>query len=119
MVAPLSNNRFDSKAMRTATIFLFLLIATLTACAAVDAYKDYKADSERKADESRISIANTSCQKFGFKQGTDSYAACLQNEVNAMLNRDAIQKAAREAESVIPKTTTCTKTLSGMDCTTR
>lgn len=105
--------------MRYTNAILIIIALNLSGCAAVEAYKDLKAESIRKSDGLRMSKAQTSCQKYGFKQGTDSFSTCLQNEINAMLGRETIEKAARDAESIIPKTTSCSKTLTGMDCTTQ
>ena len=46
----------------------------------------------------RLNVAQESCIKYGFKKSTDSFAHCVQTEINEIKNRTNVElRAARAA----------------------
>jgi len=68
----------------------FLFFVTLAGC---ETLQDMKANYELGLMDS----AKKACAEFGFKESTDSFANCVQKEINEEKNRDALQDAARKA----------------------
>lgn len=118
-----------STVFRFCTLFIFS--SGLAGCAAVDSVNAYLEKAEREADEARLAQSSSACKKYGFTVGTDAFAGCVQTEVNNIKNREAIASAAAAAsrqsdsssgsaqEAPLSRTTTCKKTLLGLECTTR
>lgn len=83
-----------------ATCLRFVSVVAVTAglmsgCGNVQgAYKSYK-DNEELA---YINDAKQSCLRYGFKFETDAFSQCVNTNVNAAKDRDAIVKAAFYAE---------------------
>lgn len=118
------------------TVFRFCIFVIFTSalagCAAVDSVNAYLEKAEREAGEALLAQSSSACKKYGFTVGTDAFASCVQTEVNNIKNRDAIAASAAAAASRrsdsssssaqevhFPRTTTCMKTLLGLECTTR
>jgi len=74
-------------------IKLFLIttcvITLLSGCAAI---KEMKAERDLK----RLNNAKASCLEYGFKESTDSFASCIQKEINEIKNRAALESASKE-----------------------
>jgi uncharacterized protein YceK len=64
-----------------------LAITLLSGCAAID-----KINAKNKAK--LINYAKESCMDYGFKEGTDTFANCMQREINQIKNRSALESAA-------------------------
>jgi hypothetical protein len=99
-----------------------LAVSALGGCAAYDSINTMMEESARKREEARFSTAKMACDKYGFRAGTDTYAQCLQSEVNQIKNREAIaeagRKAAAAAEAAGSKTMNCRKDIMGnIQCT--
>ena len=65
---------------------------------------DWKAiiEAERKAKElALLRSAKTACGDYGFKLGTDSFAQCVQTEVNEIKTRETIAAEASSTRSTI------------------
>ena len=109
----------DHRLMRTAVLFCFAQL--LGGCAVIEASNAYNAELKRKLDDARLMAARTSCEKYGVVSNSEPFATCVQTEVNKQLDREALVSAARAAEPAIPssKTTSCVKTLMGVQCTTQ
>jgi hypothetical protein len=101
-----------NKRLHAAAIFIAL---TQVACADLSKFVE---DRREAREQAWIDEASKSCIRYGFKTGTDAFAQCIQSDVNAAKARAAIEEA---ANPVLPKSTTtsCRKTLTGMDCETR
>jgi hypothetical protein len=63
-------------------------ISLLPGCATIE---NIKAQNKAKL----LNTAKQSCIEYGFKEGTDNFAGCIQKEVNEYKNRKAIEDAAR------------------------
>jgi hypothetical protein len=71
----------------------FILI---TGCAEVQvAYSKYKDGEEMKY----IDQAKISCERFGFARGTDAFSSCVDKNVNAEKDRDALKAASFHSDS--------------------
>ena len=74
-------------------IVLFLMLA---GCAEVQgAYNGYQDSQEMKY----VNQAKIACGRFGFTTGTDAFASCVDKNVNAEKDRDALKAAAFHSES--------------------
>ena len=91
-------------------IILALLIASLSGCAVNNFLKERREARE----QAYITSAQESCKHYGFVEKTDAFAQCIQNEVNAAKARDMTSENAANSTK-----TSCTKTITGMDCTTQ
>lgn len=95
----------------------------LAGCATIDSVNKYIDDRDRKAEDARFATATVACKRYGFLEGTDTFATCLQTEVNSIKTREAlvegISKASLPGPDNTPKTTSCVKTLAGAQCTTQ
>jgi PBP1b-binding outer membrane lipoprotein LpoB len=49
-----------------------------------------------KQQQQRIELAKSSCKDYGFSENSDSFATCIQNEVNQIKNREAISHASSQ-----------------------
>tara|TARA_R110001583_G_scaffold112917_1_gene263046 strand:- start:1611 stop:1859 length:249 start_codon:yes stop_codon:yes gene_type:complete len=65
-----------------------VVISFLSGCAAID---NINAQNKAKL----LNTAKESCIEYGFKEGTDNFAGCIQKEVNEFKNRKAIEDASR------------------------
>jgi hypothetical protein len=76
---------------------IFVLpIVLFAGCAQVQgAYNDYQDGQEIKY----INQAKTACGRFGFTPGTDAFSSCVDKNVNAEKDRDALKNAAFHSES--------------------
>ena len=93
--------------------------------------------STEEKEKALFDASRTACEKYGFKPSTDSFAQCIQTEINNIKNREAIaaqsQRTSRPIDyststksegepirSSIPSsnTTNCARTLLGVRCTT-
>ena len=94
--------------MQPRKIVLTLLVVSLSGCGLGNVIKERR---EAKA-QAYINSAQELCKQYGFVEKTDSFAQCMQNEVNAAKARDA-------AKGQSSTKTSCSKTINGMDCTTQ
>lgn len=88
-------------------------------------------DERRLAEEqAQLDSARESCTRYGFTLGTDSFAQCVQTEINEIEDRAAISAAAVRTSNAIeeaasqqippPQTTNCrTSFLGTTTCTTQ
>lgn len=98
------------------SLLIAVALVLLNGCAAYDSVKEMVRERDRKEEAARVESAKLACEKYGFRVGTDSYAQCLQTEVNQIKNREAIALAAEEAGKA--KSMTCRKDLMGeVTCT--
>ena len=126
-------------------LLLLTLVIALTAvtsgCETVDAANEYFAEGERRAEEAKLVLARLNCENYGFTKGADTFAGCVQTEINQAKLRAAAAAAAAGAvgptqaarpQSAIadspslfqpspsPTTTTCRRTILGtLECTSR
>jgi hypothetical protein len=114
---------------------LALLCALLTSCAAVDALNAQMLADQQAREAAFIESVKRTCEKYGFRPSTDTFAQCMQTEVNniktreamaaeASRTREAIESAARKStteNSMLQKSTTtnCVTTVLGVRCTTQ
>jgi predicted small secreted protein len=78
------------KLMLVVCAFLF------AGCAKVQgAYSDYQDGQEMRY----VSQAKTACGRFGFTPGTDAFASCVDKNMNAEKDRDALKIAAFHSDS--------------------
>jgi hypothetical protein len=109
-----------SPVARCISMAAVLVTFGLAGCASVD--KFFK--EQREAEEQRhVNIARESCKRYGFTENTDAFAQCIQNDINAAKARKVAEEKAAE-EPVAPAasrkiSTSCTKTVTGMDCAAR
>jgi len=78
-----------------------LLILLLSSCTVID---DWNAmiEAQRKAKElTLLQSAKGACEKYGFKPGTDSFAQCIQTEINEIKTRETIAAEASSTRSTI------------------
>lgn len=76
--------------------FFILSFIVLSGCADVQgAYAKYKDGEEMNY----FNQAKASCERFGFKPGTDNFASCVDKNVNAEKDRDALKAAAFHSDS--------------------
>lgn len=87
----------------------------LTGCANVE---NFVRERQEARELTYLNSARESCKRYGFVENTDAFAQCIQNDINAAKARQAIEDAASPVNSRTTSTS-CTKTLTGMDCTTR
>ncbi len=68
----------------------------LVGCAEVQgAYNGYQDSQEMKY----VNQAKTACGRYGFTSGTDAFAGCVDKNVNAEKDRDALKAATFHSES--------------------
>tara|TARA_R110002124_G_scaffold129238_1_gene290393 strand:- start:83 stop:325 length:243 start_codon:yes stop_codon:yes gene_type:complete len=70
----------------------FISIFAVILLSSCETLKEMKADYNLKL----LDRAKESCVKYGFKESTDSFAHCVQKEINEFKNRAAIESAAKE-----------------------
>ena len=76
-------------------IFASTLVALVCGCAEVqNAYKGY----QEREEMAYIASAKDSCARYGFTPGSDSFAQCVNANVNAAKDRDALKRAAFHGE---------------------
>lgn len=97
-------------------------LVAVTGCSTVESVNAYIERRDQAKEDERLRKASVSCERFGFKPGSDAFARCMQTEVNNIKNREAIADAAAKAAPPVPTpsttTTNCTKTFMGVTCTT-
>lgn len=85
--------------------YVFLLLITFTAgCSGVGNLIKERREAKEQA---YISKAQDNCRRYGFVENTDTFSKCVQEDVNAAKVRDR------------PINTSCSKTMTGMHCTTQ
>jgi hypothetical protein len=108
----------SSRLSRCISISMAAVVVTsgLTGCASVDNF--FK--EQREAEEQRyVNNARESCKRYGFTENTDAFAQCIQNDINAAKARQVAEEPAAPAAPSRRISTSCTKTVTGMDCTAR
>lgn len=90
-------------------MLVWITIISLTSCSNMKAWVKERQEANEQAYLNQASI---SCKRYGFTENTDAFAQCIQNEVNSIKNRE-------HAESSRSTRTSCDKTISGFDCTTK
>lgn len=65
----------------------------LTGCAAIKKL-------EQQEHINLLNYAKSMCLEYGFKESTDSFASCIQTEVNEVKNRSAMNSAILEANRI-------------------
>ena len=114
---------------------LLSLLPLLASCAEVDPMNAKVAADRATKEAALFESIRGECAKYGFNPGTDSFAQCMQTEINNVKNRAAIATEARRTRDTIessgekaaadkplfPKSTTtdCVNTVLGVRCTTR
>lgn len=88
-----------------------LFIANLSGCALIK-------ERQEAREQAYFTKAQEACKRYGFVEKTDTFAQCMQNDVNTMKARDAADERAFH-NSMKSTNTSCSTTSSGMDCTTR
>ena len=77
-------------------LMLAVCVVLFSGCAQVQgAYNDYQ-DGQEMA---YVNKAKTACTRFGFTPGTDAFASCVDKNVNAEKDRDALKNAAFHSDS--------------------
>jgi hypothetical protein len=74
---------------RELIISLLFAVILLSGC---ETLKEMKADYDLKL----LERARESCINYGFKESTDSFAHCVQKEINEVKNRAAIESTAKK-----------------------
>ncbi|MEP7703509.1 hypothetical protein [Paraglaciecola sp. 25GB23A] len=69
----------------------FILICAVIALSGCETLKQIKAENDQKL----LNLAKESCSKYGFAESTDSFANCVQKEINEIKNRSAIESASK------------------------
>ena len=118
---------------------VFVLLATITVAALASPEEDTQRQSDREAatrakDEANIAAWRKRCTSFGYKEGSETFANCVQGESKAYEARVRDQKAREEKASRNlncvagnkdqcdnkPTTTNCTRDFLGnLSCTTQ
>jgi hypothetical protein len=105
---------------------LLLGIVLLQGCSAVQSIDNMLEERRLAQEQARLDSARRSCSNYGFTAGTDSFAQCMQTEVNKIKDREAIAAAAESTREAIEdaadesSTTTCrTNAIGTTSCTTR
>jgi PBP1b-binding outer membrane lipoprotein LpoB len=78
--------------MMTPRINFSLIIGTLmiSGCSNVT---EFVHEVNAKHQQQRMAVAKSSCKEYGFIENSDSFATCIQNEVNQIKNREAMSQA--------------------------
>ena len=70
----------------------FISICVVISLSGCETIRQLKADHDLRL----LNRAKESCIKYGFKKSTDSFAHCVQKEINEIKNRAAIESAAKK-----------------------
>ncbi len=78
--------------------------ALLSGCAVVGTLRERNKQASEEKDARRLDMARKNCISYGFADGTDAFASCLQSEVNSQRNRDTLVEQARKTRDSIEST---------------
>ena len=89
-----------------------MLVIGLSACAQLE-------QSVKRSFTPSIDLAKQDCKEMGFAPDTPQYLQCVQR-ITAQIrqSRDLAAATTPSYAPVLPKTTTCYKTMSGVTCNT-